>query len=159
MKNASKHDSLENYVIYKRILVAIDASEPSKVALQTAISLAVADGAALAIVTVRDERLIESSAAPEDLSDVSSLIENDERDGKALLERARSSAGAVGLTDVSVRLLDGDPAANIVDAARAHRADLIVVSTHGRTGLSRIFVGSVAEHVIRHASCSVLVAR
>jgi nucleotide-binding universal stress UspA family protein len=146
-------------VIYKRILVAIDASEPSKVALQTAISLAKTDHAALSIVTVHDERFIESSAVPQDISDVSMLVENDERDGTALLERARSSAAGAGLTDVDVQLLGGDPAANIVDAARAHGTDLIVVSTHGRAGLSRIFVGSVAEHVIRHASCSVLVAR
>jgi universal stress protein A len=145
--------------MYERILVAIDASEPSKVALQTAIALAKADDAALAIVTVHDERLIESSAAPENVSEVASLIESDEHAGKTLLRHARSAAGATGVIDVTVRLLDGDPAANIVDAARAHQADLIVVSTHGRTGLSRIFVGSVAEHVIRHAPCSVLVAR
>jgi nucleotide-binding universal stress UspA family protein len=145
--------------MYERILVAIDGSEPSKVALQTAIALAKADGAALAVVTVHDERLIESSAAPENYSDVAVLIESDEHAGKTLLEHARSAAGAAGVTDVTVRLLDGDPAAHIVDTARAHRADLIVVSTHGRTGLSRFFVGSVAEHVIRHAPCSVLVAR
>jgi nucleotide-binding universal stress UspA family protein len=145
--------------MYERILVAIDASEPSKVALQTAIALAKADGAALAIVTVHDERFVEGSAAPEDFSDVAMLIDIDERAGKTLLEHARSAAGAAGVSEVTVRLLAGDPAAHIVDAAHAHRADLIVVSTHGRTGLSRIFVGSVAEHVIRHAPCSVLVAR
>ena len=145
--------------MYERILVAIDASEPSKVALQTAIALAKADGAALAIVTVHDELFVEGSAAPEDFSEVATLIEIDERDGKTLLEHARSAAGTAGVSDVTVRLLDGEPATNIVDAARAHRADLIVVSTHGRTGLARFFVGSVAEHVIRHAPCSVLVAR
>jgi nucleotide-binding universal stress UspA family protein len=146
-------------MIYKRILVAIDGSDPSKLALQTAIALAKADGAALAIITVHDERFVEGAAAPEDFSDVTFLIESDERDGKALLERARASAAAAGITDVTVQMLDGEPSAHIVEAAKAHRSDLIVISTHGRTGLSRIFVGSVAEHVIRDATCSVLVAR
>ncbi len=71
--------------MYERILVAIDASEPSKVALQTAIALAKADGAALAIVTVHDELFVEGSAAPEDFSEVATLIEIDERDGETLL--------------------------------------------------------------------------
>jgi nucleotide-binding universal stress UspA family protein len=87
------------------------------------------------------------------------VIEDDEQDGKALLERARSAASAAGVSDVAVRLMSGDPAGNIVDAAIADRTELIVVSTHGRTGLRRFFVGSVAEHVVRHAPCSVLVTR
>jgi nucleotide-binding universal stress UspA family protein len=144
--------------MYERILVAIDASDPSKLALQTAISHAKTEGAALTIVTVHDERFIEGAAAPEDFTNVTEVIESDEQEAKALLERARASAAAAGVTNVTVQMLDGEPSGNIVDAAKAHRADLIVISTHARTGLSRLFVGSVAEHVIRHAPCSVLVA-
>jgi nucleotide-binding universal stress UspA family protein len=153
--------SLEQ-VMYKRILVAIDTVEPSQVALQTAIALANADRAPLLIVTVHDERFLEGSAAGEDVVDMTeviAVIEDDEQDGKALLERARSAASAAGVSDVAVRLMSGDPAGNIVDAAIADRTELIVVSTHGRTGLRRFFVGSVAEHVVRHAPCSVLVTR
>jgi nucleotide-binding universal stress UspA family protein len=145
--------------MYERILVAIDWAEPSQVALQTAISLAKANRSALSIVTVHDERFLESSAASENYTDIEAVVESDEKGGNALLESASTTAKAAGVSDVTVRLLDGDPAGNIVDAAKAYRADLIVVSTHGRTGLRRFFVGSVAEHVIRHAHCSVLVAR
>ncbi len=146
-------------MIYKRILVGIDGSDPSKLALKTAIELAKAANAALAIITVHDERFLESSATPEDFSNITAVIETDEELGKALLERARSQAAAAGISDVSVRMLEGEPSAHIVDAAKDFHADLIVVSTHERTGLARLFVGSVSEHVIRHATCSVLVAR
>src|SRR5205814_939121 len=53
----------------------------------------------------------------------------------------------------------GDPTVEIVRAAREHRCDLIVLGTHGRTGLIRVLSGSIAEEVIRHAPCPVLVTR
>lgn len=52
---------------------------------------------------------------------------------------------------------DGDPAEQIVKFASAHDADLVLVGTHGRTGLSRLLMGSVARNVLLHASCSVLI--
>jgi nucleotide-binding universal stress UspA family protein len=54
---------------------------------------------------------------------------------------------------------DGDPAEQILQAAEVVAADLVVVGTHGRTGLSRLFMGSVARNVLNHAPCSVLVVR
>jgi nucleotide-binding universal stress UspA family protein len=54
---------------------------------------------------------------------------------------------------------DGDPAEQILQAAEAAAADLVVVGTHGRTGLSRLLMGSVARNVLNHAPCSVLVVR
>ena len=54
---------------------------------------------------------------------------------------------------------EGDPAAELLSAARSPHADLIVLGTHGRTRLARLVLGSVARNVIRHASCSILVVR
>ena len=54
------------------------------------------------------------------------------------------------------RLLSGDPAEEIVRLAAEKHVDMIVMSTHGRTGLSRLLMGSVAEHVVRRAACPVL---
>jgi nucleotide-binding universal stress UspA family protein len=65
---------------------------------------------------------------------------------------------AAGLEAVSQRR-DGDPAEQIVDVAKSRQADLIVVGTHGRTGLRRLLMGSVARNVLHHAHCSVLVVR
>jgi len=59
--------------------------------------------------------------------------------------------------DTLVRI--GSPALEIVETARNIPADLIVISTHGRTGLKHVFLGSVAEHVVQRAPCPVLVVR
>ena len=57
---------------------------------------------------------------------------------------------------VRVRVATGDPANEIVSMAKEEKADLIVLPTHGRTGFSHVFFGSVAEKVVRHAECPVL---
>jgi nucleotide-binding universal stress UspA family protein len=57
------------------------------------------------------------------------------------------------------RMLEGDPAEMIAEAAADANADLIVMGTHGRTGLTRLVMGSVAEEVLRHAPCPVLTIR
>jgi nucleotide-binding universal stress UspA family protein len=59
-------------------------------------------------------------------------------------------------TKARVRVVTGDPATEIVRLAREEKADLVVLPTHGRTGLSHVFFGSVAEKVVRHAECPVL---
>ena len=57
------------------------------------------------------------------------------------------------------RLVMGDPASEIVRVAKEEHPELVVLGTHGRTGLSRILMGSVAEAVVRHAPCPVLIYR
>jgi universal stress protein A len=59
-------------------------------------------------------------------------------------------------TKVRVRVVTGDPATEIVRLAKEEKSDLIVLPTHGRTGFSHVFFGSVAEKVVRHAECPVL---
>jgi universal stress protein A len=56
-------------------------------------------------------------------------------------------------------VLWGDPATTICDVAKTRPCELIVMSTHGRTGLAHVFIGSVAERVVRYASCNVLIVR
>ncbi|MBX3160419.1 MAG: universal stress protein [Deltaproteobacteria bacterium] len=81
------------------------------------------------------------------------------RDAELGLKSAADEASRSGRR-VSYKLLTGPPWGAIVDAADKDPAiDLIVVGTHGRTGLSRVLLGSVAEKVVRHAPCSVLVVR
>jgi nucleotide-binding universal stress UspA family protein len=60
---------------------------------------------------------------------------------------------------VRTMLVEGLPADEILRAARRARADLIVMGTHGRTGVSRVFMGSVAERVVRESRCPVLTVR
>jgi nucleotide-binding universal stress UspA family protein len=56
-------------------------------------------------------------------------------------------------------VVEGSPKAGIVNYARQHKIDLIILATHGRTGLPHIFMGSVAETVVRAAPCPVLIVR
>jgi nucleotide-binding universal stress UspA family protein len=60
---------------------------------------------------------------------------------------------------VSFLIWEGDPGESIVEAARAEHADLIVVGSHGRGGVGRFLIGSVSDHVVRHAPCPVMVVR
>jgi universal stress protein A len=85
------------------------------------------------------------------------LIARAERDGKKLLARfyRRMSLQASAPAFVQV----GKPAAEIVRAAQYWPADLILIGTHGREGLQRVLLGSVAEAVVRHAPCPVIVIR
>jgi nucleotide-binding universal stress UspA family protein len=84
---------------------------------------------------------------------------------EAIIKAGRDTAEAAALRlrerglRVSARVMKGDAAAELIRTAEADGADLIVVGTHGRTGLQRLWLGSVARNVLMHASCSVLVAR
>lgn len=75
-----------------------------------------------------------------------------------MAEQMAQSLRTAGLKAVPVSR-EGDPAETIVEFAKDHEVDLIVVGTHGRTGLRRLLIGSVARNVTLHAPCSVLVAR
>lgn len=72
--------------------------------------------------------------------------------------REQLAALAAGISEVAVTtdVSTAAPGEAIVNAARQHQADLIVMGTTGRSGLARLLLGSVAEHVLRHASCPVL---
>jgi universal stress protein A len=60
---------------------------------------------------------------------------------------------------IETRVLWGDPATTICEVAKTHPCELMVMSTHGRTGLAHVFIGSVAERVVRYAPCAVLIVR
>jgi nucleotide-binding universal stress UspA family protein len=74
------------------------------------------------------------------------------------LVRVVREARGVGVT-AEFLVWDGDPGGSIAAAAEAEQADLIVVGTRGRSGAGRMLLGSVSDHVVRHATCPVLVVR
>ena len=61
--------------------------------------------------------------------------------------------------NVSTELVEGDPKSQIIDIAHEWRADMIILGSHGRTGLDRFLMGSVSQGVVRHAHCSVEIIR
>jgi nucleotide-binding universal stress UspA family protein len=135
------------------ILLATDGSPASEGASGEAIDLAVQVEARLLVVSVlgassRPSEASTESAGPADSRD--SLTTK----AQAIVQRAKA-AGA----DATFLVWDGDPGEAIVAAADSENADLIIVGSHGRSGVSRFLIGSVSDYVVRHAHCPVMVVR
>ncbi len=135
----------------KTIMCPIDFAEHGQAALNYAATLAESFGAKLHVVHVYDDRVVYevgfggAVAPPVDVEQIKQELE------KIVPE--------FGLQSVEHACLTGAPADAIVDFATANDVDLIVMGTHGRRGLSRILIGSVAEAVMRQASCPVITIR
>ena len=141
-----------------RILFASDFSKASGRALAVALSLAKATGAAVCILHVI---VPITPLVPEQYLNAALLDEIDAQARKTSqrhLTKLVAKAGKAGIRATSL-LIEGDPADEITRVARSKRADLLVLGTHGRTGLAKFFVGSVAGRVIATASCPVVTAR
>jgi nucleotide-binding universal stress UspA family protein len=136
----------------RRILLATDLSGASEAATEEALELARDLRAELLIVSVIDPstRLPANSRALR----MDQLRAARESAAQALVLRGR----AMGI-GVSFLVWEGEPGPSIVDAAASEQADLVVVGSHSRGPVGRIFIGSVSAHVVRHAPCPVLVAR
>jgi len=132
----------------RRIVYATDFSSYSNQAYFHAVALAEHHRASLAVVYV----YVPGSGTPDGaVPDADAL-----RYWKSQLEQIRPLNPGIQVQHV---LVEGDPATEIVRHAREVNADLIVMGTHGRTGLDRLLMGSVAEKVMRDAQCSVLVVK
>jgi len=140
----------------QNIVVAVDFSEPSNRALRTAIEIARKERATLHIVHALElPTPIYSTYAFEVPGNYMAAAR---AEAQRLLEDAVKDATECGVTAQSH--LCATPASTaLADSARELGADLMVVGTHGHTGLKHFALGSVAERIIRHASCNVLVVR
>jgi nucleotide-binding universal stress UspA family protein len=146
--------------MFKRILVAVDGSSTSDQALQEAIQLAKELQAQLRIVHAVDLRDIYLSADFVDPLELSNIVT---KSGQEVLRKAQAVAESTGIA-VETQLLKmeamGQRIPEMIAAdAEAWLADLIVICTHGRSGLNRLLMGSVAEGVVRVATKPVLLVR
>lgn len=139
---------------WKRICCAVDFGDPSRIAMAQAADLAKLLEAELVLVHV-------FTPPPASASDVlvsSREIRNvDVEQQEEMLERWRTEAEHRAGRPTRARVLWGAPAAKIVQLAREEHCDLVVVGTHGRSGIPRVVLGSVAERVARQCECPVLV--
>ena len=143
----------------RKLLVPTDFSGCANYALPYAASIARATGATIICVHVVEPIVpavgYSGLAEPMPIADMSEQLENSaERELPQLADCDEFNGLAVEEV-----IVHGDAAAEIVRVASEHEVDLIVVSSHGRTGLGRIIFGSTAEAVVRHASCPVLVVK
>jgi nucleotide-binding universal stress UspA family protein len=143
----------------RRIMHATDFSPASTAALKRAMAMAKADRAQLIIVHVMTPP---SLALPGDGYISPSLYEDLESSARAQAQK-RLNASVARARKAGVRatglLLEGVPHERVARAARAKKVDLLVIGTHGRTGLAKFFLGSVAARLIASVSCPVLTVR
>ncbi len=139
---------------WNRVLCPIDFSEPARAAMKVAVDICTQFGGELTLFHAYElpgYTLPEGSvvASPKMLQDLSDLADTHLAEWKKLAQQ-------MGAARVGVEKGVGEPSQEIIEVARQGRYDLIVVGTHGRTGLRHAILGSVAERVVRRAACPVL---
>jgi universal stress protein A len=143
----------------RQILVPIDFSAPSRAALTYAVALAERLGATLEVLHVWEPpryvgpeavAFVPADVAHPDWEEVRQRVRTE-------VERLVASVG--GASPARVRVVPGAPRELIPEVAAEIGAELVIMGTHGRSGLARVFLGSVAEAVVRHAPCPVLTLR
>ncbi len=146
-----------------RILVPMDFSAHSDFALRYAIGLANRFNATLEVVHVVEDPFVSGAWNPEaiapNIPELLADLVTAARKRVADMQAAAIDKGTRFETAVLTTVVSGRPAECITDYARTENFDLIVMGTHGRTGLSRALLGSVAERVVRTAPCPVLTVR
>jgi nucleotide-binding universal stress UspA family protein len=141
-------------VSFQRILVAVDAGPIAARAVDVAVDLARSLRAELAFVHAVDPSV---GYGPESGVSASEFISTATDRAKQLIASLRERAKVESSTAEFVPV--GQPAGEVVKTAREWTADLIVIGSHGRGGVKRVLLGSVAEEVMRQAPCPVLVIR
>ena len=145
--------------MYSRIVVPLDGSKVAEEALVQAKELARLLQVPLHLVRVADAHTLERVAGTGiglDYVAIGALLEEEVTDAKTYIADRQKELRDEGLT-VSSAIMTGPVSRSIVDSLET--GDLLVMTSHGRTGVSRWFLGSVAEDVIRHATVPVLLTR
>jgi nucleotide-binding universal stress UspA family protein len=136
----------------RRILLATDLSTASEGAADQAIELALGLGASLLVISVIDPAVATQRRGLVERMDQRRATR--EAAAQALVVRGRAAGIAV-----SFLVWEGEPGPAIVEAAESEGADMVVVGSHGRGRVGRLVLGSVSDHVVRNASCPVLIVR
>lgn len=143
-------------MIAQHILVPVDFSEPSKYALDYAMTLAGQLHARLTLLHVIQTPIVGDGLDMGGGASLALYLQQLETEMQRTIEEYAAGARQAGLT-CATEVVHGVPFQQILHAATEHKIDLIVMGTYGHTGLQHFFLGSVAEKVVRLAPCPVLV--
>nr|WP_148263471.1 universal stress protein [Legionella drancourtii] len=148
-------------MLYKNIMLAIDGSDVSNYAVEEVIKLTQGEEVNVRLIYVIDESYIYNGGP---IVDYPAFISSLKEDGQKILDNAQRMIESHSSIKVEKFLFELKPiqgriAELIVAAATEWPADLLVIGTHGRRGVNRLFLGSVAENVIRIATTPVLLIR
>jgi nucleotide-binding universal stress UspA family protein len=137
------------------ILIAVDGSEFSDAAIREVIQTQPRDAHIRIMHVIEPFPVVESWAYAVDWQ---KILEDQRKEAEVVVAQAAKALADAGFT-ATTTIEDGVAKSIVVDAACRWPADLVVVGSHGRTGLARFLLGSVSEGVARHAPCSVLIVR
>jgi nucleotide-binding universal stress UspA family protein len=146
-----------------RILLPIDTSDCSDAAMQTVIRQFRPDQTEVRVMHAVEwpkelPTYLAFAEGPSAARDILDARSDQMDDGRALVSRTAEQLKSAGFaTSMDVR--DGNATDMILESAADWRPDVIVIGSHGRKGIGRLLLGSVAEHVMRHAPCAVEVVR
>lgn len=139
--------------MYSKIVLAFDGSDCSRQAAAAALNLAARCGAELIAITVVNIPDFAGSRG-----EIDEEIELAKRSLAPAITELKTEASTLGVT-LDHRLLYGHPGNTIVETAQKEKADLLVVGSHGRSGIEKALLGSVSSFVVTHAPCPVLIVK
>ncbi|MDA8106524.1 MAG: universal stress protein [Nitrospiraceae bacterium] len=135
---------------FENILLATDGSESAQAAIREAINIAKVCSNKLFVISVVEVNPEYEALAPQ-------IVEKAENETREHLDSVKEQAKTEGITCETIAHQGEEPFNFIVDEAKKKKADMIIMGSHGRTGLKRLMMGSVTARVIGHAPCKVLV--
>jgi nucleotide-binding universal stress UspA family protein len=145
--------------MYQHLLIATDGSELANKAIEHGIALAKALGSKITIVTVTEPWHTFAAGEATVAFPIEEYETSTEKAAQQTLAKSASKVDDAGLKCETVHIKDSYPADGILEAAKDGGCDLIVMASHGRRGLTRMLLGSQANHVVTHSSLPVLICR
>jgi nucleotide-binding universal stress UspA family protein len=148
--------------MYKNILIATDGSDFAQIALNHGIELAKSVGASATILTVTELWSALEMAQKAKVGSVHPIEDYEvtaSETAKHILESAEKIAIDHGVICESLHVKDKHPAEGIIETAKSKGSDLIVMASHGRRGIQKILLGSVANEVLTHSKIPVLIIK
>ncbi|WP_292392559.1 universal stress protein [Methanoculleus sp. UBA303] len=141
--------------MFRKILVAIDGSEPASRALEAALEEASVWNAKVHVVYVVESGLFSSLPMDNTLEVIYSVLQ---KEGEEILESARKKADAAGIS-LTTHLRQGHAGSQIVSLAEELGIDLIVLGSYGKSGVDRLLLGSVTDYVVQNSPITTTVVR
>ncbi|HEX7879134.1 MAG TPA: universal stress protein [Candidatus Eisenbacteria bacterium] len=142
-----------------KILVGVDESEHGQQAIDWVRRMTLPKETEVVVVSVaRTPMVLSTEAYAPGLAYDDEALKGEFEFRTRIANEAATSLGKSGLT-ATTRVVTGDARLEIIDLAHKEKCDLVVVGSHGRTGLAKLLLGSTASHVVTHAPCSVLVVK